>query len=109
MFLASIVYVLGRADVNDAIFRAGQTYDLLGLYVVFRCWVRDLAGLRVAEAALRQAQAGLASAVVMLNYSEVRAPIDGWVIDRRAEVGNMTAPGAALYTIGASAVPDASG
>jgi hypothetical protein len=48
VFAASVIYTLQRGTLNDAIFRAGMSYDILGLFVVFRCWVRDLPSLRVA-------------------------------------------------------------
>ncbi len=44
--ISSVVYVLGRGEIDAAIFRAGQTYDVLGLYVVLRCWLRDFPSLQ---------------------------------------------------------------
>ncbi len=50
--IASVVYVIGpRGGVDAAIFRAGQSYDVIGLYVVLRCWLRDVEGLRTTIAA----------------------------------------------------------
>lgn len=58
-----------------------------------------VAALRVAEAALAQAQAGHAAALVALEYAEVRASLDGTVAARYAEAGDMASPGMPLLTI----------
>jgi len=46
-----------------------------------------LAQLAVAEAAVKQAQAGLAAAELDLTYTVIKSPIDGIVISRLVEVG----------------------
>ena len=56
-----------------------------------------------ARAALAQAQAELQTARLNLGYTEVLAPIDGYVGNRAAQVGAYVAPGAYLVSI----VPDA--
>ncbi len=56
-------------------------------------------GFRTAEAGLEQAEASLETARVTLGYAEIRAPFDGWVVDKRAEAGDMVQPGAPLFTI----------
>lgn len=56
-------------------------------------------GFRTAEAGLAQAEASLEAARVTLGYAEIRAPFDGWVVDKRAEAGTMVQPGAPLFTI----------
>lgn len=53
----------------------------------------------VTTAAVQQARANLAAAEVALSYAEIRSPVDGWVIARMAEPGNMTAPGQPLFTV----------
>lgn len=58
-----------------------------------------VAGLRVAEAGLEQAHANVTAAQVMLEYAEIRAPIDGWVIRKMAEVGDMASPGMPLFVL----------
>ncbi len=52
-----------------------------------------------AGAALAQAQAELRTARLNLGYTEVRAPIDGFVGNRAAQVGAYVAPGAYLVSI----------
>jgi RND family efflux transporter MFP subunit len=57
------------------------------------------AGYRVAQAALEQARANRSSAEVMLDYARVLSPIDGHVVARRVEAGDMAQPGAPLFTV----------
>ncbi len=54
---------------------------------------------RGAAAAVRQAQANLAAAQVMLDYAEIRAPLDGVITARLVEAGDMTAPGQPMFTV----------
>ncbi len=49
--------------------------------------------LDVSEAGVAVAQANLAAAEAQLGYSVITAPIDGVVIERMVEVGEMVAPG----------------
>ena len=58
-----------------------------------------VAGFRVAEASLAQAQAAVAAARVQLSYTEIKSPTDGWVVAKTVEPGDMAGPGAALFTI----------
>lgn len=58
-----------------------------------------VAGLRVAEASLAQAQANLQAARVTIDYAELRSPVAGWIVSRMAQVGDTTAPGRPLLTI----------
>lgn len=52
-----------------------------------------------AEAGVRQARANQAAAEVMLGYAEIRSPIAGYVTARRAEPGDMAAPGMPLFSV----------
>ncbi len=52
-----------------------------------------------AEAALAQAQADLQTARLNLGYTEIRAPIDGYVGNRAAQVGAYVTPGTYLLSI----------
>jgi len=54
---------------------------------------------RSAEAGLEQAQASLAAARITQGYAELRSPLDGWVVAKEVEVGDMVQPGRALFTI----------
>lgn len=58
-----------------------------------------VAGLRVAEAAVDQAQADVHAAEVMLSYAEVRSPFAGWVTAKYAEEGDMSRPGMPLFVV----------
>lgn len=49
--------------------------------------------LEVTQAQLGTAEAELASAQARLDYAVVRAPIDGVIIEKNVEVGEMVAPG----------------
>jgi membrane fusion protein (multidrug efflux system) len=52
-----------------------------------------------AEAAVGKAQATLDQAKVNLGYTEIKAPIDGMVGDRKAEAGQYVQPGTRLLTL----------
>lgn len=52
---------------------------------------RTAAAVKLAEARVRQAQAGLANARVDLERSIIRAPVDGVVVDRRVDPGQSVA------------------
>jgi RND family efflux transporter MFP subunit len=54
---------------------------------------------RTAEAGVGQARANLAAARVTQGYAELRSPLDGWVVAKEVEVGDMVQPGRALFTI----------
>jgi HlyD family secretion protein len=53
----------------------------------------------VARAALEQAQASLQAARARLTYTEVRAPVDGTLIARDVERGDVVQPGKALMVL----------
>ncbi|HEV3203586.1 MAG TPA: efflux RND transporter periplasmic adaptor subunit [Gemmataceae bacterium] len=50
-----------------------------------------VAQLKLAEAAVKQAQASLDSSKVNLAYTEIRSPVDGIVIDRKIDPGQTLA------------------
>jgi multidrug efflux system membrane fusion protein len=64
---------------------------------------RDLdqrsANLLIARAQLQAAQAGLKSAELNLEWTEVRAPISGRISDRKVDVGNLVTGGTAGATL----------
>ncbi len=77
-----------------------------------RCWARGpgwrrrgsgskviAADTGAAEAAVAQAQADLQTARLNLGYTEIRAPIDGYVGNRAAQVGAYVTPGTYLLSI----------
>ncbi len=53
----------------------------------------------LAHAGQQQARAALAQAQAQLDYTRVRAPFDGVVTEKRAELGTMAAPGMPLLTV----------
>jgi RND family efflux transporter MFP subunit len=55
--------------------------------------------LQVAAAALDQARAAARAAEVQLGYAVLTSPLEGWVVERRVEAGDMVAPGAVLFTL----------
>jgi membrane fusion protein (multidrug efflux system) len=57
------------------------------------------AQIKQSEAEMKQAQADLATARLNLGYTEIRAPIDGTVGNRAAQLGAYVAAGAYLISI----------
>lgn len=51
------------------------------------------------QARIAQSEQGLAAAGVMQSYSELRAPFNGVVIEKKADAGSLAAPGAPLLVI----------
>jgi membrane fusion protein (multidrug efflux system) len=89
-----------RLDVDQARQRVAEAKAALarsesGLHQVA---VKD-AEVSRAEAQLRQAQADLAFAELQLEHTEVRAPLDGIVSKRTAEVGQVVQMGQPLLAI----------
>ena len=54
---------------------------------------------RSAEAALRQAEQARQEAATILDYTVIRSPIDGTVVDKKVEVGDMVQPGQVLLSL----------
>jgi multidrug efflux pump subunit AcrA (membrane-fusion protein) len=50
-------------------------------------------------AKITQAQAEVTNAEVYLSYATLRSPIDGVVLEKKAEIGTLATPGAPLLTI----------
>ncbi len=57
-------------------------------------------GVAQAEANLKQAQAALKTLEIQLEKFTIKAPIDGIVLSRNLEVGEMIAPGSATIVLG---------
>ncbi|MFB3894211.1 MAG: efflux RND transporter periplasmic adaptor subunit [Phycisphaerae bacterium] len=57
------------------------------------------ARFEVADAEQTRAQQALDEAQTNLNYTEIRSPIDGVIIDKRVNVGDTVAPGQVLLTM----------
>jgi RND family efflux transporter MFP subunit len=53
----------------------------------------------MAKAGEAQAGAALTQARTSLSYTRIRAPFDGLITEKKAEVGTLAAPGMAIFTI----------
>ncbi len=58
-----------------------------------------VAAKRTAEAALHHAKAAVAEVQNTLDWATIRSPIDGTVIDKKVDVGDMVSPGQVLVTL----------
>ena len=56
-------------------------------------------GFRMAQAGVEQAKANLAAAQVNLGYARVTSPLDGWLVSKGIEAGDMVSPGRPLFTV----------
>lgn len=54
---------------------------------------------QLARAGLAQAQAALSQAQTMLGYTQLRAPFDGVVTEKRADPGTLASPGMSLLVV----------
>ena len=57
------------------------------------------AGYEAAAANRKAAEEGAQAARMYVSYSEVKAPFDGLIVERRIEAGDTAAPGMPLFTI----------
>jgi multidrug efflux pump subunit AcrA (membrane-fusion protein) len=57
------------------------------------------AGLARARSARARAEAEVAAARALFEYTRVRAPFDGRVLERQIDLGNLAAPGATLFVL----------
>lgn len=55
--------------------------------------------LKSAEAEVRRAQESINEVQAMLDWATVRSPLDGLVIDKKVDVGDMVSPGQMLVTL----------
>lgn len=55
--------------------------------------------LQLAEEELRAAEANLERIHLQLQYAEIRSPVDGVIVARHKQAGDIATPGAALLTI----------
>ena len=60
---------------------------------------RSLTELRTAEANLRGARENVKAAQAALDWATVRSPLDGVVIDKKVDLGDMVTPGQVLVTL----------
>jgi RND family efflux transporter MFP subunit len=60
---------------------------------------KAVTALRSAEAELRRAEEAVNEVQATLDWATVRSPIDGTVIDKKVDAGDMVAPGQMLVTL----------
>ncbi len=60
---------------------------------------KAVAALRTAEANLTSARAAVREAEAMVDWATIRSPIDGTVIDKKVDAGDMVTPGQLLLTL----------
>ena len=58
-----------------------------------------VAALQSAEADLHRAEAAVNEVQATLDWATIRSPIDGTVIDKKVDVGDMVTPGQMLVTL----------
>lgn len=61
--------------------------------------IRARNAVRAADANVKRAERSVAEAETVLDYSIIRAPFDGVVIERQAQVGDTATPGMPLLTM----------
>ncbi len=57
------------------------------------------------QAQKKEAEAAVAQAQVMLSYTEIRAPFNGVVIQKKLDVGDMAIPGQPLFVVETASKP----
>jgi membrane fusion protein, multidrug efflux system len=88
-----------RTDALDAQARAAVAAADAGLDAARQQLTVLHAQIAEADAATAQAQADLATARLNLEYTDIRAPIDGYVGNRAAEVGAYVTAGTYLVSV----------
>ena len=94
VFMAKLAYSDAEKDYArfKNLYKQGavskRTYDKMTLNMKIK-----KSQVRMAEAMLDQAKAGLAQAMAQIKYSKVYSPINGVVIRKMSDVGDMALPG----------------
>ena len=97
---AEAALAMAEARLENARVQHDRMRDLHGRGSVTDKALEDATtGFEVGRAAVAQAEANLAAARVDLGYAEIRSPLAGWVVAKHAEAGDMTAPGAPMFTL----------
>lgn len=101
-----------KVEANDALRNQGRLKELLAQGVVSQAdydgaearYQKGKAALAAAAANIKVAQAALAGAEVSLDYTRIRAPFDGVVLTKNADVGDIVTPLGAAANAKASVV-----
>ncbi len=97
---AEAALAMSEAELENARMQHARMRDLHGRGSVTDKALEDATtGFDVGRAAVAQAEANLAAARVSRSHAEVRSPLSGWVVARNVEAGDMTAPGAPMFTV----------
>jgi RND family efflux transporter MFP subunit len=112
--LAAAVDSLQQAQVEerDAQRALSRDKDLFSEGIISRAdyetaearYNKDVAALGGANSAIRGAQAALVGAGVAVDYTQIRAPFDGVVLTKNADVGDIVSPLAAAANAKAAVV-----
>jgi RND family efflux transporter MFP subunit len=102
----------GEADLREATLSYERTRELLRQKLAAQSafdtaearYRQAMAGMDTARARLRAAVAALAEAQVQVDYTVIRAPFDGVVLTKNADVGDIVTPLGAAATARASVV-----
>lgn len=109
---AKAQYDQARVETDDALRSLGRQKELLAQGIVSQSdydtaetrHQRSKAALAAAAANIKVAQAALAGAEVSLDYTSIRAPFDGVVLTKNADVGDIVTPLGAAANAKASVV-----
>ncbi|MGB6783468.1 MAG: efflux RND transporter periplasmic adaptor subunit [Terracidiphilus sp.] len=82
-----------------ALLQARAEYDTAAAHVASMKKVTREAALKSAQGELTSAEGKYKGAAAMVDYSEIRSPIDGYVTDRPLYPGEMAAAGTPLITV----------
>jgi len=101
-----------RVEQKDAARNLSRNKELLAQGIVSQSdydtaearYNRDLAATAGALTAITSAQAALTGAAVALDYTQIRAPFDGVVLTKNADVGDIVSPLAAAANAKAAVV-----
>lgn len=87
------------AQARDQFERAKKVREVNPAAISEQEYTAVEAQFRLREAELAKAEQALAEARVMLDYTVIRAPQDGIIVDRLAEEGDIAQPGVPLLTL----------